>query len=36
MDVFVSRVRKYLREDKSLKIDNVRAVGYVMKATARE
>ena len=31
MDVFVSRVRKYLRNDKSLKIDNVRAVGYVMK-----
>lgn len=34
MDVFVSRVRKYLKEDKSLKIENVRGVGYVMKTSA--
>jgi len=31
MDVFVSRVRKYLKDDPTLKIENVRGVGYVMK-----
>lgn len=34
MDVFVSRVRKYLKEDRSLKIENVRGIGYVMKTSA--
>lgn len=33
MDVFVSRVRKYLKDDTSLKIENVRGVGYVMKTS---
>jgi two-component system, OmpR family, response regulator len=31
MDVFVSRLRKYLREDKSLAIENIRGVGYILK-----
>jgi two-component system, OmpR family, response regulator len=31
MDVFVSRVRKYLRNDPTLRIENVRGVGYVLK-----
>jgi two-component system, OmpR family, response regulator len=33
MDVFVSRIRKYLREDATLRIENVRGVGYIMKET---
>jgi two-component system, OmpR family, response regulator len=32
MDVFVSRLRKYLRNDTSLRIENIRGVGYVLKA----
>jgi two-component system, OmpR family, response regulator len=31
MDVFVSKLRKYLRNDGRLKIENVRSVGYVLK-----
>jgi two-component system OmpR family response regulator len=31
MDVFVSRLRKYLSPDSHLKIENIRAVGYQMK-----
>lgn len=31
MDVFVSRLRKHLKNDTSLCIENVRGVGYVMK-----
>lgn len=31
MDVFISRLRKYLKNDDTLKIDNVRGVGYVMR-----
>lgn len=31
MDVFVSRVRKYLAGDRTLKIDNIRGIGYRMK-----
>jgi two-component system OmpR family response regulator len=31
MDVFVSRVRKYLNHDPHLRIDNIRGVGYVLK-----
>jgi two-component system, OmpR family, response regulator len=34
MDVFVSRLRKFLRDDPRLRIDNVRGVGYVLKDTA--
>lgn len=28
MDVFISRVRKYLKDDVNLKIENLRAIGY--------
>ena len=31
MDVFVSKLRKYLRNDNSLRIENIRGVGYVLK-----
>jgi len=31
MDVFISRLRKYLSEDPSLKIENIRGIGYRMK-----
>ena len=31
MDVFVSRLRKYLRFDPTLRIENIRGVGYIMK-----
>jgi two-component system, OmpR family, response regulator len=31
MDVFVSRLRKYLSNDKTLRIDNIRSVGYILK-----
>lgn len=34
MDVFVSKLRKYLRPDPSLRIDNIRGVGYVLKYRA--
>ena len=33
MDVFVSKLRKYLRHDRQLRIDNIRGVGYVLKCT---
>ena len=28
MDVFISRIRKYLKNDPSLKIENLRSIGY--------
>ena len=31
MDVFVSRIRKYLRKDTSIRIENIRGVGYILK-----
>jgi two-component system, OmpR family, response regulator len=31
MDVFISRLRKYLATDHALKIENIRGIGYVMK-----
>jgi two-component system, OmpR family, response regulator len=31
MDVFVSRLRKYLRSDTRLRIENIRGVGYILK-----
>jgi two-component system, OmpR family, response regulator len=31
MDVFVSRIRKLLKEDTTLRIDNVRGIGYMLK-----
>lgn len=34
MDVFVSRLRKYLQADPSLRIENVRAIGYMMKQSS--
>ena len=33
MDVFVSRLRKYLRNDTTLRIENIRGVGYVLKVS---
>lgn len=32
LDVFISRLRKYLREDKSLKIENIHGVGFCFHA----
>lgn len=31
MDVFVSKLRKYLRNDRALRIENIRSVGYVLR-----
>jgi two-component system, OmpR family, response regulator len=31
MDVFVSRLRKFLKDDTTLRIENIRGVGYVLK-----
>jgi DNA-binding response OmpR family regulator len=31
MDVFISRLRKYLQKDTKLKIENIRGIGYVLK-----
>ena len=31
MDVFVSRLRKYLKNDSTLSIENIRGVGYILK-----
>lgn len=31
MDVFISRLRKYLQKDTTLKIENIRSIGYIMK-----
>jgi two-component system, OmpR family, response regulator len=31
MDVFISRLRKYLKPDITLKIENIRGIGYIMK-----
>ncbi|HYC84459.1 MAG TPA: response regulator transcription factor [Chryseosolibacter sp.] len=31
MDVFVSRLRKYLRSDDTLRIENIRGIGYILK-----
>lgn len=31
MDVFVSKLRKYLTNDRAIRIENIRGVGYVMK-----
>lgn len=31
MDVFVSKLRKYLSSDPDLKIENIRGIGYIMK-----
>ena len=33
MDVFVSKLRKYLRNDASIRIENIRGVGYVLKVS---
>jgi DNA-binding response OmpR family regulator len=33
MDVFISRLRRYLRDDPSLRIENIRGVGYVMRVS---
>ena len=31
MDVFISRLRKYLQPDANLKIENIRGIGYILK-----
>lgn len=31
MDVFISRLRKYLQRDMKLKIENIRGIGYILK-----
>ena len=31
MDVFVSKLRKYLSNDKAIRIENIRGIGYIMK-----
>jgi len=31
MDVFVSKLRKYLSSDKAIRIENIRGIGYIMK-----
>lgn len=31
MDVFISRLRKYLQHDPNLKIENIRGIGYILK-----
>jgi DNA-binding response OmpR family regulator len=31
MDVFISRLRKYLQADGTLRIENIRAIGYILK-----
>ena len=28
LDVFISRLRKYLREDENIKIENIHSVGF--------
>lgn len=32
MDVFVSRVPKYLSHDPHIRVENVRGIGYILKA----
>ena len=32
LDVFISRLRKYLRDDKTLKVENIHGVGFRLKA----
>ncbi len=34
MDVFVSKVRKYLSNDKAIRIENIRGIGYILKVTS--
>jgi len=36
MDVFVSKLRKYLHADNDLKIENIRGVGYILKLVKNE
>ncbi|MEJ7642980.1 MAG: response regulator transcription factor [Chryseolinea sp.] len=35
MDVFISRLRKYLKADIDLKIENIRGVGYILRTNAQ-
>jgi len=34
MDVFVSKLRKYLSNDRAIRIENIRGIGYIMKVVA--
>jgi len=36
MDVFISRLRKYLQKDTKLKIENIRAIGYILKENVND
>ncbi len=36
MDVFISRVRKYLQKDLGLKIENIRGIGYILKESSQQ
>lgn len=36
MDVFVSKLRKYLRADAGLRIENVRGIGYILKQVEQD
>jgi len=36
MDVFVSKLRKYLRADAGLRIENVRSIGYILKQVEQD
>jgi DNA-binding response OmpR family regulator len=31
LDVFISKIRRYLKEDNSIRIDNIPTVGYILK-----
>jgi DNA-binding response OmpR family regulator len=35
MDVFISKLRKYLRTDTNLRIENIRGIGYILKESAQ-
>jgi two-component system, OmpR family, response regulator len=35
MDVFVSKLRKYLKPDAALRIDNIRGIGYILNDASR-
>lgn len=35
MDVFVSRIRKYLKDDPSLQLETIRGVGYILRTSGQ-
>jgi DNA-binding response OmpR family regulator len=36
MDVFISRIRKYLRKENNIRLDTIRGVGFILKFEAEE